>query len=127
MGMVAAYVLLFFVFLVAPLFMMMRKSAENADGDFVGFSNYVQYFSSPELSQSIYNSFFVAGVSTAVVMVLAFLFAYALTRTCMPFKGFFKVMALIPLLSPSLLAAIALVYWFGNQGLLKGLQVRVSA
>ena len=37
----------------------------------------------------------------------------------MPFKGFFKLVALIPLLSPSILAAIALVYWFGNQGVLK--------
>jgi iron(III) transport system permease protein len=37
----------------------------------------------------------------------------------MPFKGFFRLIALIPLLSPSILAAIALVYWFGNQGVLK--------
>ena len=29
------------------------------------------------------------------------------------------MVALIPLLSPSILAAIALVYWFGNQGILK--------
>ena len=37
----------------------------------------------------------------------------------MPFKGFFRLIALVPLLSPSILAAIALVYWFGNQGVLK--------
>ena len=39
----------------------------------------------------------------------------------MPFKGFFRLIALIPLLSPSILAAIALVYWFGNKGILKAL------
>ena len=42
--------------------------------------------------------------------------AYALTRTCMPFKGFFKAVALIPILAPSLLPAISLIYLFGNQG-----------
>ena len=30
-------------------------------------------------------------------------------------------MAMVPLLSPSLLKAIALVYWFGNQGVLNSL------
>jgi iron(III) transport system permease protein len=38
----------------------------------------------------------------------------------MPFKAAFRIVALTPLLAPSLLAAIALIYWFGNQGVLKG-------
>jgi len=50
----------------------------------------------------------------------AFVFAYALTRSCMPFKGVFRTLALTPLLAPSLLAAISFIYWFGNQGVLKG-------
>ena len=37
----------------------------------------------------------------------------------MPFKWFFKIVALIPLLTPSLLGGISLVYWFGNQGVAK--------
>ena len=35
-------------------------------------------------------------------------------------KGFFRLVAMIPLLAPSLLSAIALIYLFGNQGVLKG-------
>jgi iron(III) transport system permease protein len=37
----------------------------------------------------------------------------------MPFKSFFRGVALIPLLIPGVLKAIALVYLFGNQGLLR--------
>jgi len=37
----------------------------------------------------------------------------------MPFRGFFKTVALVPILVPSLLPGLALVYLFGNQGLLK--------
>jgi iron(III) transport system permease protein len=44
-----------------------------------------------------------------MVISIAFVYAYALTRTCMRFKGFFKIMAMVPLLSPSLLKAIALI------------------
>jgi iron(III) transport system permease protein len=51
----------------------------------------------------------------------AFVFAYALTRSCMPLKGMFRTVALTPLLAPSLLAAISFIYWFGNQGVLKGI------
>jgi iron(III) transport system permease protein len=117
--MLASYVALFFIFLVLPLGSLILKSLQNKDGDFVGLINYYLYLQEPALFQSLYNSLFVAFTSTIIVVVIAFLFSYALTRTCMPFKGFFKLIALVPLLSPSILAAIALVYWFGNQGVLK--------
>ena len=117
--MLLSYIILFLLFLVLPLGALISKSLENKDGDFIGLSNYILYLQEPALFQSLYNSLFVAICSTIIVVILAFLFSYALTRTCMPFKGFFKLVALIPLLSPSILAAIALVYWFGNQGVLK--------
>jgi iron(III) transport system permease protein len=59
-------------------------------------------------------------VVTLLTIPAAFLFAYALTRSCMPLKGVFRTIALTPLLAPSLLAAISFIYWFGNQGVLKG-------
>ena len=117
--MLISYIILFLLFLVLPLGALISKSLQNKDGDFIGLTNYNLYLQEPALFQSLYNSLFVAICSTVIVVVLAFLFSYALTRTCMPFKGFFKLVALIPLLSPSILAAIALVYWFGNQGVLK--------
>ncbi len=113
----------FLVTLIVPLFMMISRSVQNINGEFVGLANYALYFKTPALFQSIYNSFFVAALSTIIVIILAFAYAYALTRTRMPFKGFFRVMAFVPLLSPSLLKAIALVYWFGNQGVLKDLMM----
>jgi iron(III) transport system permease protein len=118
-GALVFFILLFFIALMAPLSIMISRSFRDADGIFVGLANYQLYFETPALFQSINNSFFVAGVTTSIVIVLAFVYAYALTRTMMRFKGFFRVMAYIPLLSPSLLKAIALIYWFGNQGVLK--------
>jgi ABC-type spermidine/putrescine transport system permease subunit I len=97
------------------------KSVQDQKGNFIGLKNYLLYLQEPALFQSFFNSLFIAIVSTIIVVILAFSFAYALTRTCIPFKGFFRLIALIPLLSPSILAAIALVYWFGNKGILKAL------
>ena len=86
-----------------------------------GLENYRTYFSTPSLVQSIENSVWIAAVSTVVTVSLAFAFAYALARSCMPFKGVFRLLALIPILVPSLLPGIALIYLFGNQGFLKEL------
>ena len=86
-----------------------------------GLQNYVQYFSSPALTRVIVNSIMIAGISTIITVTLAFAFAYALNRSAMRFKGAFRVVAMVPILVPSLLPGIALVYLFGNQGLLKAL------
>ncbi len=118
-GALVVFGVFFLIALVVPLFMMVSRSVQDIHGEFVGLANYTLYFQTPALFQSINNSLFVAGLSTAIVIVLAYAYAHALTRTRMPFKGFFRVMAFVPLLSPSLLKAIALVYWFGNQGVLK--------
>lgn len=86
-----------------------------------GLDNFSTYFSSPALFRSIFNSVFIAAVSTVITVTLAFGFAFALTRSCMRFKGAFKIIAMAPILVPSLLPGIALIYLFGNQGIIKGL------
>ena len=115
------YLLLFFCFLILPLIALMSKSMQNADGEFIGLANFAAYLKEPALFSSFFNSLFVAVISTVIVVILGFLYAFALQCTCIPLKGFFRLIALVPLLSPSILAAIALVYWFGNQGVLKSM------
>lgn len=91
----------------------------------IGLENYSTYFSTPTLFRSIENSVFIAFISTIVTVGLAFGFAYALNRSCMRFKDAFKLVAMVPILVPSLLPGIALIYLFGNQGLLKDLLMGV--
>ena len=109
------------LFLFAPLFMILVKSVQDKDGAFVGLLQFQQYFETPALRQSIGNTLMVAAIVTGITVPLAFLYAYALTRSCMPWRGFFRVLALTPILAPSLLSAISFIQWFGTQGLLKGL------
>jgi len=118
MGVIGLYLA---VALALPLGIMLAKSFEGSGDHWVGTANYVQYFSTPALFQSIGNSLRVSILSTVITVPLAFVYAYALTRSCMPLRGLFKTIALVPILVPSLLPGLALVYLFGNQGLIKGL------
>ncbi|MEM7124398.1 MAG: putative 2-aminoethylphosphonate ABC transporter permease subunit [Pseudomonadota bacterium] len=82
----------------------------------VTLDNYLFYFETPSLRGSILNSLIVSLITMFIVVPLAFGFAYAITRSCMPAKGLFKTVAMVPILVPSLLPGIGLVYLFGNQG-----------
>ncbi len=106
-------------FLASPLLAILRQALEGKEGEFVWFSNFVAYAQTPTLLESLWHSVWVSLAVTLIAVPLAFGFAYALTRSCMPFKPLFRGITLIPLLAPSLLSAISLIYWFGNQGVLK--------
>lgn len=116
---VVLLVLWLLITIALPLWALLSKSFQNIDGQFVGLANFATYFSTPTLFNSIFNSLWVALLATAIVIPLAFGYAYALTRSCIPLKGLFYAAALLPLFAPSLLSAISLTYLFGNQGFLK--------
>jgi len=120
LGGITALFIALIAFLVLPLYALLKKSVEDDKGNFVGLANFQEYFSSVGLVQSITNSLTIALFTMVVACVLAFIYAYGLTRTCMPFKKLFRAIATIPILAPSLLPAISLIYLFGNQGLIKG-------
>lgn len=75
------------VTLIMPIGWLLIKSFQAANGDFVGLRNYIQYFSTPALFESLFNSLFIATLTTLIVMPLAYSYAYALRRTCMPGRG----------------------------------------
>jgi iron(III) transport system permease protein len=106
------------VTLVLPLGTLLIKSFEDADGAWVGLDNYARYVETPALTDSLWNSLWVSSVVALITLCLAYVYAYALTRSAMRGKTVFKALALIPILAPSLLPAISLIYLFGNQGLL---------
>lgn len=104
-----------------PLLSMLLNSVRDAQGNWAGLRYFAEYLQSPNLLQSVKNTLWLGLVLTVSVITLAFSYAYALTRTCMPWKGFFRLIGLLPILMPSLLPAISLMYWFGNQGIARGL------
>ncbi|PML54919.1 phosphonate ABC transporter permease [Vibrio lentus] len=118
-GLLAFLSVVMTLFILMPLWAMLKKSVQNADGEFVGLQNFATYFASQSLWQSVGNTFTLGLLVTVVVSVLAFGYAYALTRSCMPFKGLFQVLGSAPILAPSLLPAISLIFLFGNQGIAK--------
>jgi iron(III) transport system permease protein len=101
-------------FVLAPIVMVLAKSVQNRDGTLAGIAHFRAYFESPALLRSVWNSLWVSALATCITVPLAFAFAYALTRSRIACKGLLRNLALIPLLAPSLLAAISFIFWFGK-------------
>lgn len=101
-----------------PLTQLFSRAFYDRDGNFIGLDNFIAYFSTPALSQSLDNTLYISVMTTWIAVTLAFLFAFALTRSGIRGKGFFRAIAMLPLFAPTMMHGIALTYLFGNQGLL---------
>lgn len=102
---------------VFPLYPIISKSFQDKQGNWIGLGNYLEYLSNSSLIASFFNSFYVAIASTLISVGLAFVFAYALTRTAIPGKNTFQTLGMLPLYIPPLAHAIGLIYLFGRQGI----------
>lgn len=107
--------------IIAPLIMLFETAFFDENQNFVGLENFYHYFGSPALLSSVFNSVWVACAATVITVLLASIYAFALTNVNIKGKGFFKLVAFLPILAPSLLPSLALVYLFGKQGVLKPL------
>ncbi|MGE5703586.1 MAG: putative 2-aminoethylphosphonate ABC transporter permease subunit [Clostridia bacterium] len=114
---IAAMVITLFVSVMLPLGDLFSKVFIDETGHFIGLSNLVHYFSTPALTVSFTNTLYISMVTTVISVTFAFLYAFALTRTAIRGKGFFRYVALLPLFAPTMMHGIALTYLFGNQGL----------
>ncbi|MFJ9500825.1 putative 2-aminoethylphosphonate ABC transporter permease subunit [Brevibacillus centrosporus] len=115
---VSGIVIVLFVSVLLPLGDLFSRAFIDESGAFIGLANFVKYFATPALVQSFVNTMYVSGVTTILSVALAFLYAFALTRTDMKGKVFFRYVALLPLFAPTMMHGIALTYLFGNQGVL---------
>lgn len=114
---IGVFGLFLFFFILYPMSQVLWRSLLSNDDRFIGAANYARYFSTPAIAASITNSLYVSVVAMLITVCLAFAYAYALTRTLVPWRGLFRVVAMLPIFAPSMVQAIAFVYLFGNNGI----------
>ena len=102
-------------FLLYPVYDICKLSFYK-EGVFT-LKNYASYFSNPRMFRSLTNSLYVSIVTMVITTVLAFFFAYGLTRTTIPGKGLFYTISTFPLIAPSIIQGLALILLFGRNGL----------
>lgn len=113
-----AIVLLFILFLAAPIVMLLLKSFQDGTGKF--WIHYVEVLSGKGFWKAVGNSLKAAGSSAAITTVLAFILAYTVHYTNLPggLKKIVRYGAVLPMLLPTITYGFAIIYAFGRQGLI---------
>ena len=93
---------LLLVGLAGPLLFILGQAVLTPDGNRAGTQPFVTLFSNINFLPMLGRSLWVSAITALVTVPLAYLFAYALQRSCIPFKGLWRGIGLLPLLAPSL-------------------------
>ncbi len=113
--------LLLFFFMLFPIWTILQlsffKGGELAIANFT-LENFHKYFTTAYTLKALWHSLYVSIATTIIVTVLIFFFAYAMTRTTIKGKTFFRNIIMMPLVAPSIVQALALIYLFGRNGLI---------
>src|SRR3954468_11958133 len=81
-------------------------------------TGYVDFMTGGSWQKPLINSLEVMALSTTSAVILGFIFAYAMVYTDMPWKPFFRIIGILPLLSPPFVVAAAYVILFGPRGVI---------
>ncbi|MGH2473433.1 MAG: ABC transporter permease [Candidatus Limnocylindria bacterium] len=83
-----------------------------------GLGGYVEFLQGATWLRPLQNSLTVTLLSTTTAVLLGFVYAYAMVYTDMPWKPFFRIVGILPLLSPPFVVAAAYILLFGAQGII---------
>ncbi|MHC3922264.1 putative 2-aminoethylphosphonate ABC transporter permease subunit [Alcaligenes nematophilus] len=107
------------LFLALPMLFILLRAIQDGDGQLVGLGQFWSVISAPGFMPMVGRSILVGVTTLLIVIPVAYAFAFALQRCCIRGAGLFRALGLLPLLAPSLMPALSLIYLFGNQGLLR--------
>jgi iron(III) transport system permease protein len=82
-----------------------------------GTSGYLEFIAGGTWRGPLQNSLVLTLLSTTTAVLLGFIYAYAMVYSDMPWKPFFRVVGILPLLSPPFVVAAAYILLFGAQGI----------
>jgi iron(III) transport system permease protein len=82
-----------------------------------GLDGYGAFLSGPSWHAPLRNSLMLTALSTTTAVLLGFVYAYAMVYSDMRWKPFFRLVGILPLLSPPFVVAAAYILLFGPRGI----------
>ena len=108
---------LYAVFLVLPLFQLLRSSVINDEGQFT-WEFFQRFFGRETYYGTLFNSFKVAVAVTASSLIVGILFSYFYSLFDLKGKAFLQVMAILACMSPPVIGAYSWIQMFGRGGII---------
>ncbi|GAA0404582.1 iron ABC transporter permease [Paenibacillus motobuensis] len=97
------------LFVIYPLIVVVFSS---------GFDSWGTFFSKPRYSKALLNTIVSSSLSAITATTVGFIYAYAINYSNIKGKKFFRFIAFIPLLAPSVMSGLAFLLLFGRGGMI---------
>ena len=108
---------LYALFLVLPLFQLLRSSVINDEGQFT-WEFFQRFFGRETYYGTLFNSFKVACSVTDTSLIVGILFSYFYSLFDLKGKAFLQVMAILACMSPPVIGAYSWIQMFGRGGII---------
>ncbi len=105
------------LFVVYPFIRMMHYSLTTENGKLT-FSALSAAFSNRNYRAIFFNSVNLGIITAVLGTIVGYIYAFAITRTEMPWKPFFRTMATLPIISPPFVLSLSIIFLFGRKGLI---------
>lgn len=105
------------LFIVFPFVKMLHFSLTGEDGKFT-FSVLIAAFTNENYRRTFLNSVNLGIITAILSTIVGYIYAFAITRTNIPWKPFFKTMAILPIISPPFILSLSIIFLFGRKGLI---------
>jgi len=107
---------LYALFLVLPLFSLLRSSVINDQGQFT-WEYFQRFFDRKTYYGTLFNSFKVACAATASSLIVGILFSYFYSLFSLKGKAFLQTLAILACMSPPVIGAYSWIQLFGRSGI----------
>jgi iron(III) transport system permease protein len=104
------------LFFVYPLATIVLRSVIEPDGG-LGLGNYARILGAPSFWRAAAHSLVMSGAVTALAVLFGLLVAFALTRCRIPGRALIAGAVALPLIAPSLVQGLGLIFLLGRNGL----------
>ncbi|AEX84969.1 ABC transporter permease [Marinitoga sp. 1135] len=106
-----------FIFIIFPLLKVFIISFTDNENNF-SLQTYKDMLSNDYMKQGFRNSILVASLTAILGTLIGYLYAYTINRADIPFKRFFRTIAVIPMVFPPFIGALSIIMLFGFNGLI---------
>lgn len=104
------------LFFLYPMVIVFLRSLTVDDG--YGLANYTRVLGSVGFWRATWHSLLIGGTTTVLSVFLGFIIAHGLYRCAFPGKWLIRSVIVLPLLAPSLVQALGLIFLLGRNGLI---------
>jgi len=104
------------LFILFPLFKVIQLSLASEGHLSLDIYNYI--FHHQWLTKTFFNSILLGVIVASLATLIGFIFAFALNRTDISFKPFFRVFAMLPIISPPFMLTLSVILLLGRNGII---------